>query len=200
MFSQTILISLLAALSAAAPTEKRYGPKFTAIAIHSGDQRVHQRSIVASDGYIYVGGETTAFDPPSGVSTGYNKETTSFNFQGSASGTPVLKLNTKNPNGEQSVFVNTQGSVFYGPPGAIADGAYVGPWEEVEGENGAAGRLTFEGEDFLACPVGVSSENYLIIAKSVHPEGVTRVNCIDIAIGTFPYDGEPAYEYKSTTA
>lgn len=83
MFTKTAIISLLAALTAVAPTRRGADPnKFTVITSHSGDNQVHLRNLNANGGSFYINKATsTNCVPQEGIDCSTLTNSTVFSFQ-----------------------------------------------------------------------------------------------------------------------
>jgi len=64
MFIKTTICSALAGLAASAPAPRAEAEGFAMIAIHSGNQLVHQRGINAYQEGLYINKDTQAYCPP----------------------------------------------------------------------------------------------------------------------------------------
>jgi hypothetical protein len=116
MLTKAVLTSILATLAAAAPSNKQRAAAenaYTAIAIHSGDQAVHQHSINANDGFFYLN-RNTSTECIQGPCYAYGNGTYFVPIP-SASAAQALKLDVSNPTGEQHVYVTASGSLAYVP-------------------------------------------------------------------------------------
>lgn len=101
-------------------------------------------------------------------------------------------MNTVVPGGQQ-VYVTSDGQLGYTiahsasiPQNANTTGFAYTP----ETEAGTPGSLTFNGNDFVACPTGDAGV-YQIYAASLK----TDSDCIGIAAAAFNYSGSAAWQY-----
>ena len=110
--------------------------------------------------------------------------------------------------GGQLVYVAKDGGLHYTSPhsGGMPSGAVTAPFNyTAQSESGTVGKLTFEDDDWIACPTRSTTTSgsyvetvYQVYAASRFATGwqVTPLNCEGIAWGTTTFDGEIAYEYS----
>jgi hypothetical protein len=212
MFAKTALISTLAGLAAAAPTAAPAN-EFAMIALHSGNQHVHQAAIAAHEGQLWINEPTTAYcpsqaggacadsmfpDPPppclTNIPSAQNTTTIFAALPNTANST--LSMYVSVPGGQQA-YVAPGGAIKYTtphsgytPPDSVRTGFEYLP----STTKGGVGKLTFEGLDFWACPPS-GSTGYEVFAAGAHGFKVGP-ECISIILGTAPWDGKTAYEYN----
>ncbi|KAI9843213.1 MAG: hypothetical protein M1838_002726 [Thelocarpon superellum] len=202
----TIALSALATLipfitAAPAPATNQI---YSLIAIHSGDQRVHQKPIVAASTYLMLGDSvsvTVDCGPDNDKVASCSKNSaTAIDFR--TDGSAYLSSHEPVP---QQVYVTSQGILRYVAahsdvvPGLGGDGSqapYTNQFslEALGSPNSGStdnARVIFSSEDagsWLACPSGDNYQVYANLTSSIHPPD----NCIGFDMVAEPIDASSA--------
>lgn len=182
--------SVLALASAAAAFD------FTGIAVHSGDFRVHQKSINANGGAFWIGKNTTTFCPDTiAKDNGCPKNPTGGEpftvFTAPAADQSPLFMDVEVPGGQESYIDPADGhwafSIAHSAP--PADAIYGFQYSNVTTDNkDQQGELTLPGNGAIACPSDKPDE-YQIFSNGFYKGKADKKDCIGLGISTLQYDG-----------
>ena len=179
------IISSLAALAApalAAPFVTRdAATPFTAVAIHSGS--AIQFSPINANGTTIWLNRASATYTPTGLGP-FNQTATVF-----VGGNDTLSLDVATPGGQQ-VYVDAAGYLRF----TVAHSANTGVGSKTTGFGFRGNDLTFEGQDWIACPYGSVDNAYNVYAAAV--AGDASEACLGFAFYTSPATGGVAFEYE----
>lgn len=196
MFTQSIFAAVFAAaavVAAPAPAVERraVGDHFSILALHS-TSAVHLREIDANTGAFYVGRDTKTFCPDNAncppASPSGRAVTALTAGQDGRLGMDVIVP------GGQTAYIDRFGVLRFtvAHSGATPEGAVLDGWTYTPSTEGGVGSLTHGSDAILACPA--NDDGYLIFVQ-IGPISIPE-NCIDISIGTYPFEGDAVWQYE----